>query len=479
MHTQASADEVLQSRAYETNAHPSNVGMVPRTLCVNGEERRHPALTSGVFVVHGIGTQAWEATAAKLRSGFEDALVAIRAWQTQAGLRERVVDPLRLPAPFVMEGRWSDYGDLEATFPEEWKRFQPHERAFFARLWAQRTVSLPLVFRWILCQPLRLLHPRVLREVNPLRWLLLLPLQIIVPFAVVMATLRYRKVFTDYLGEVRLYLAPRGAIERAIVQCIDRRVGRQLLQMLGLGWDFTRLNDVDEDQKRLRAGAQVMEFERIVWVAQSLGTVISYNVLSDLLHRSAEILGAKPDPEAPVAERARLAEQKEGAQRFRASLTHFVTLGSPLEKVAFLYPEALRRWPTREGQDEFHWVNFYSLLDPVSGRLGSERLCAGRRPTSYHCRSGWIPGLAHLAYWTDSTVLRFIASRSYGRDVLPDQHDREFSAFLRYPLAIAAYATWVALLFGGAAAIAAYVTSLGKQGVLALLEQLAPLLLLS
>jgi hypothetical protein len=195
-------------------------------------------------------------------------------------------------------------------------------------------------------------------------------------------------------------------------------------------------------------------------------------VLSDLLHRSAEILGAKLEPDAPAAERARLEEQKQGAERFRASLEHFVTTGSPLEKVAFLYPEALRSWPTGEGRAPFHWVNFHSLLDPVSGRLGSERLCGEHVPTNYPCRSGWIPGLAHLAYWTDSTILRFIVSRTYGKDVLPDQPDRHYSALWHYPLAVGAYLIWFGLLFGMAGLIVAYAASLVHEGGAGVLELL-------
>src|SRR5262245_40349691 len=109
--------EPFQDRAYELDAYPWNMGMIPRTLRVDGEERRHPALTSAVFVVHGIGQQGWVSTSAKLRAGFEDALVAIRDWQERSRPEGAPVDPLEVPAPFVMDGHWSDYADLEATFP--------------------------------------------------------------------------------------------------------------------------------------------------------------------------------------------------------------------------------------------------------------------------------------------------------------------------------------------------------------------------
>lgn len=442
-----------QRRAYESSAYPWNLMRVPRMLDVSGQRVRHPTLTSGVFVVHGIGEQEWMSTSAALRSGFEDAVLAVRDWQQahpdQAG---QAADPLAIPAPFIMDGFWSNYTDLESTFPDEWGHFQPHEKDFFGTLWRQRTLSIPRVFHWFLQQQLRLLHPRVLREVGLVRWLLYLPLQLIAPAALALATLRYPKLFIGFLSDVRLYLDPRGVIERAIVQRIDYRVGAQFLQMLGLDWNFLPLREAE----RLRAGHQVLAFERVVWVAHSLGTVISFNVISDLLHRANAILATKVTPDLSPAERIEIETQQEGARRFRVGLEHFITLGSPLEKTAFLFGDALRRWPPSHSveAENFDWVNFHHMLDPVSGRLRHERLVEHRRPVNYHLRSGWIPGLAHVAYWTDTATLRFILSRTYGRRVLPDGEYKPFGRLALVARALLAYAIWGALLTAAAAFVA-------------------------
>ena len=452
-----------QCRAYDSKAYPWNLTLVPRTLRVGIQEMRHPALTSAIFVVHGIGEQQWTETSAGLRSGFEDAVIAIRKWQSgHPELAAQAVDPLTIPPPFTLDGYWSNYTDLQKTFPEAWEHFEQRDQEFFGTLWEQRTLSIPRVFRWFIRQQLRLLQPSVLREVGLLRWLLHLPLQLIAPVALTLGTLRWPKLFTGFLSDVRLYLDPRGVIERAIVQRIDYRVGAQFLQLLGLDWEFLPLRDAE----RLRVGPQVVQFERIVWVAHSLGTVISFNVLSDLQHRAAEILGSKLDEEASSAERQRLEQQQQGARRFRLSLEQFITLGSPLEKAAFLFCDALRPWPPDEATvaETFDWVNFHHLLDPVSGRLRNQRLLGSRRPTNYHCRSGWIPGLAHVAYWTDTATLRFILSRAYGKRVLPDCDYAAFSRPVQWLVAIGVYGVWVALLFGAAGYAAYQLASLWQGG---------------
>jgi hypothetical protein len=433
-------------RAYEDAAYEWDIRRVPEYLQLDQDRVKHPGRTSGIFVVHGIGTQGFTETAAQLRSGCEDALAAIDTWQRKQKTLLRRIACL-LPVPFVLDGYWANYENLRETFPEDWETFNKRERRFFDNLWKYRTKSAIGTYFWILGQQLRLLHPKFLFA-DPLGWLLYLPLQFIAPLVLTFALLRHPIWLTGYLMDVRLYVAPQGNVERAIVQRIDRRVGQAFLSMIGLTWDFRPC----VEGNRLTASGQPLQFSRIVWVAHSLGTVISFNVLSDLFAR-AEELTEKGD-----------LEQKEGVNKFRDSLRRFVTLGSPLDKVAFLYRERLRPWPhvarsrlltggdvvrdddEDEGMRDW-WINFYHYLDPVSGALSNKLFEQPESPVNIHIRSGFIFGFAHLAYWTDTSTLRFILSRTYGRQYLPDRPIKPLPAGVLTAIGVVAYFIQVIMLY--------------------------------
>jgi hypothetical protein len=442
---------VARPRAYEDGWYGWHLGRVPATVDVDGVATPHPAHVSAVFVVHGIGEQKWTATAAGLSAGFDDALQAIGAWQRKNEVQGLLTGPV--PPPLISEGYWADYSSVEATFPRDWGVFDDRERRFFGGLWAIRTLSASRAVLWVLGQQLRLLSPRVLFT-SPLAWLLYLPLQLVAPVLLLVALVRWRRLLTGYVTDFRLYLDPRGDVEGAIAQRIDHRVGETFLRTIGLGWDFRALPEAE----RLRAAGKPVAFERVIWVSHSLGTVISYNVLSDLFAR-AEELAAGGD-----------AAQKEGVARFRKGLRRFVTLGSPLDKVAWLFGTgALRPWPKgsretlleggdqREGEGDpgprEWWINFYHVLDPVSGALSHPLVCGERPPANLHVRSGWVPGLAHVKYWTDVTALRFVLGRAYGKQWLPDRPMTSWPAPVLTALSFVGYLAWGAILYGAVYAI--------------------------
>jgi hypothetical protein len=422
-----------------------NMRRVPRTL--PDGKTPHPGRSSAIFVVHGMGRQDWTETAAHLRAGFEDAIEKIAAWQ-KAHLQESGgAGQITLPPPFVFDGYWADYDDIRTTFPEDWKLFNDFEEKFYSNLWKQRIVSGSRTFRWILRQQFRLLHPRVLREVGLLAWILYWPLQIVSSVALLFAWFRYREPLTGFVNDVRLYLEPQGVVERAIVQRIDERVEVRFLGMIGLDREFRPL----PFSRLLQVGGERVSFSRVVWVAHSLGTVISYNVLSALFSKAAEI------------EQRGDAEQKEGVSVFRHTLCRFVTMGSPLDKVAFLFKrKSLIPWPNpqrrsllidgetladKDPAETEWWINFYHVLDPASGALDSPFICGAEPPSNIHIRSGFIPGFAHIAYWKDPSALRFILGRTFGPEYLRDKEYRPWSPTLLSALAGMAYFTWAAVLF--------------------------------
>ncbi len=208
---------------------------------------------------------------------------------------------------------------------------------------------------------------------------------------------------------------------------------------------------------------------------------------SDLFHRANEIARSGSE------------EQRAGVAHFRRALRRFVTLGSPLDKIAVLFgEEALRPWPeqdrdtlleggepvveplpepepgearsdgpqpktTNEPEEEW-WVNFYNIFDPVSGALGNEMICGERPPlnllSSFRLTS-LIPGVAHIQYWSDSErTLRFLLSRTYGPKFLRDKAVDLDPESHRMLMGVLGYVFWAALLVGLAAGAIRYAPDL-------------------
>lgn len=447
-----------QPPAYEADFYGWNLRRVPATVVVNGESKPHPTRHSVVFVVHGMGEQQWTETSASLRSELEDALEVIRKWQADhLGTGQATAG--KVPPPFTYEGYWANYADLKATFPEDWQQFNKRERTFFQHLWDTRAYSALRTYVWLLGQQVLLIDPRRLKDTRLPVWLLYWPLQIICPLALTVALARAPKIITRILADVRLYANPRGIAEHAIVQRIDYRVGREFLRLIGLDWDFRPL----PPPELVTASGIPFVFDRVVWVAHSLGTVVSYNVLSDLFRRAGQL------------DRCGDQVQQEGVRKFRDSLRRFVTLGSPLNKFASLFPNALRPWDTHDrstllpggditdggskddaedkaAESREWWINYYHVLDPVSGALHNRLICGETPPVNIHTdwkASALLPGVAHTSYWRAAGVSRFILSRVYGRAYLPDEKIGRQSLEKQIWFAVLGYFIWAVLLVGG------------------------------
>jgi hypothetical protein len=415
------------------------LGRVPPTIKMAGKEVENPAFKHAIFVVHGMGMQAWTQTAATLHSGFEDALEDIHKQLTSTPLGAE-----ETPPPFIQEGFWADYDSLEQSFREDWKRMEVGHKKFFSMVFKKRLLSPVRTFFWFFWQQLKLVNPAIIWRLNFFAWLLYLPLQVVSFTTLAILLLRFPRLLAQVLGDVRLYVAPRGIIERAIVQRIDKRVGAGFLRTIGLDWDFKPLRS----REKLKCKGKPIEFDRIVWVAHSLGTVISYNVLSDLFQRASEV------------EREGTSLQKKGVVKFRSALRRFVTLGSPLDKIAFMFgKDVLRPWPnvprtsllegaeTIDGERDW-WINFYHVLDPVSGALSNQLICGAVPPVNYHVGLLKIPGLAHTSYWRDSETLQYLLSRVYGKEALPVPPQKPYSAGALTFIALGGYIIWLGLILG-------------------------------
>jgi hypothetical protein len=371
-----------------------------------------------------MGDQQWAETAAQLRDGFESALDSLAHDCQKSG---------EIPPPFIEEGYWADYGSLKRSFPDEWKRLDEPKQKFFVRLWRIRLFSTSSTYKWFRKQTWKLLG---VLNAPPRARLLYLLLFVVARFLLRVCSIVIPKTVATVFGDVRLYVEPHGEIEKAIVQRIDKRVGEDLLRMLGLDWNFNKL----PPKAMIQIDGKPFEFKRIVWVAHSLGSVISYNVLSDLFARSDEF------------EWTGTAEQKKGVEKFRTALQRFVTLGSPLDKIATLFPgKVLRPWKPAQytvGCTKKWWVNFYHVLDPVSGALNHPEICKRIVPHNHHIGIGHGPGVAHTGYWKDPLVLEYILSRTYGRDLLELMVDGNWPPGTLTLLATLGYLVWFVLILG-------------------------------
>lgn len=241
-----------------------------------------------------------------------------------------------------------------------------------------------------------------------------------------------------YLCDVRLYCEPSGAIENAIAQRINRRIAERFLHLIGLDINFTKL----PRHKMLKVAGIPIPFKRVIWVSHSLGTLISYNVLSELFQRAEELEKQGND------------KQKAGVVHFRNILKCFITMSCPLDKIAYLPTKnnIIRPWPEKCRQELLSvgsewWINLYDLYDPVSGALSNPFICYGQPPINLNIKVGSFPFSTHNAYWQNKNVLKIILRETFSEMQSDVTHDAEkLSEKQAVGRVIELYAFWFIIL---------------------------------
>ncbi|MGE3787512.1 MAG: hypothetical protein AB7H03_12790 [Nitrospirales bacterium] len=405
---------------------------LPSCIRVQGNNQTpNPFLKRAIFVVHGIGDQEDSVTAANLRNALEDAVCALdpQQWK-EAGANRWIV-----PAPFVLDGFWAKYHDLSWIASEIFEDLSERPQRFFSLLWLGRAESAFQSAMWLARQAIGL-PAKATGPFSALYFLLLSGPLVLVSFGMLFRA-GTRKILCKYVNDTLVYLEPKGDIQHEIVQRIDRRVGEQFLELLGLDWDFCSIRP----QGYRYVGADPDAFDEVVWVAHSLGSVISYNVIGDLLDQCVRIRTAYDgaDAQGKVA----LSERMNGVKKVEQGLKHFITLGSPLDKIACLYRDpdtgrntVLRPWPPEyvdvhdaryipdspvfrrslltpkkyeqddsspsdPPQEQQFWVNFHYASDPISGKLEE----FGDLVDNYHVKGLKVPGYSHAQYWKDPPIV--------------------------------------------------------------------------
>ena len=398
---------------------------IPKTIKYEGNENfSNPFRESAIFVVHGIGEQQFGDTAIALRKGIEDAVPAVEPKYWDSSKENFWV----VPQPFIWDANWAKYYDFDVMEPDAKKALSPEDLEYFRKLWLERSVGKGAArsVLWLIRSSFDLfVKDRSL--IGKFVYGILAVIVIIISCLMLIHS-KSRTFLKEYANDARLYLSPKGDIENHIVQKIEHSIGEQFLELLGIDWNFDPLKTkkvIDNEEH---------EFKRVTWVAHSLGSVISFNVISDLLKRCVELRESSDNNIDKV-------------KKVEKALSSFITLGSPLDKVAHLYstkkmlPEnsmfstensVLRPWPKKylpggefsqfignscpySGEKEPFWYNFYYRTDPVSGSLELFSGNAGCNSSVKNIRTkGWrLPIYSHVAYWSDQNILTKIVEKCF------------------------------------------------------------------
>ncbi len=212
------------------------------------------------------------------------------------------------------------------------------------------------------------------------------PLRLLVTWAVVLLLSEVvRRFLVQYLGDVVVYVE-----SHTVDRFADLRA---------------RIRDCVTERARAVYGAQGAEaYERVIVVGHSLGSVVSYDMLNQLLCEDA-IERQAGRPTRDVARRTPL----------------FLTFGSPLDKTTFVFAIQHRRTtqarealvasaqPMLQGYEwrPERWVNIYSPWDLISGSLEYFDLpdsADPRRVINLRDREASTLLVSHVEYWENALL---------------------------------------------------------------------------
>ena len=211
------------------------------------------------------------------------------------------------------------------------------------------------------------------------------------------------------------------------------------------------LNDATKAITRILKD-QARGYDQVIVAGHSLGSVIAYDSLNELMNRCQQ--GTTRDRAIYATPDQLVGVQPADAEIHRADLDKIkglVTFGSPLDKVHYFFrdfvPESesvrsqilalLRSFRTRgAGRDygiyrlqpyvadqlsKVRWLNAWSPEDPVSGMLHFYGPIE-RREFHY-----WIPIYAHLSYWEDLSFYEFFSEPLLLGSAIPEPHKFKFA----------------------------------------------------
>jgi hypothetical protein len=207
------------------------------------------------------------------------------------------------------------------------------------------------------------------------------------------ATWVARWFYIQYFGDVAAYVSSHKVNRFSEVRDQVKAVGREAARAIYGARD---------------AGGTGFEYQRVLMVGHSLGSVVAYDTLNGMLNDDLETGGG-----LNVAARTQA----------------LVTFGSPLDKTAFIFRTQIADAEIREalsaanqpliqppdgGGRRIPWINLWSPYDPVSGELNFYDPPEGREPAG-HLRvrnrvdpDANLPAVAHTQYWENRTLAEIL-----------------------------------------------------------------------
>ena len=207
---------------------------------------------------------------------------------------------------------------------------------------------------------------------------------------------------TKYVGDIALYVNADQKAESYAVRCAILQGSTDALTRI--------LKDAERD------------YDQVILAGHSLGSVIGYDTLDELLNQSA----ASPDQLQAIPHQLRVRPEDLGKIR------GFVTFGSPLDKVYYFfrqhvgenqvvraqilsYLHSFRKIASQRDYTPYtfekyesnqlphlKWLNAWARMDIVSGELHFYN-ADERKKFNY-----WLPVLSHLWYWGDPNFYQFV-----------------------------------------------------------------------
>ncbi len=232
-----------------------------------------------------------------------------------------------------------------------------------------------------------------------------------VKVATVLLALFVRFILIDYVGDVAVYA---NASEFAKSYAVRSQILDECTAALSAILMQTSVS---------RQGGTGPRYDRVLIAAHSLGSVIAYDTMNSLLDIARSAVPGAPNTFQP---------------HHLDPLRGLVTFGCPLNKIYYFFreqdppqwvlrdqtldilygfrsvvptivsPSALRFQPVPAWDPAqnalasgFRWINAYSLLDPISGKIVFYSVDA-QQLFKYK-----VPVLAHLSYWEDPDFYQF------------------------------------------------------------------------
>ena len=223
---------------------------------------------------------------------------------------------------------------------------------------------------------------------------------LVVWVAATLIALVSRWFLVEYMGDVAAYVSSN---KLSKFEGLGEAIKKSVLDVMGGVYSArtfgARASQTEQDESH--------QYRKIIVAGHSLGSVISYDLLNQLLLED-ELAMRQSDL------------GRDAPRNIRDRTKLLLTFGSPLDKIAYLFrikgdtdelrESAASAWQPLIRSYRFRpekWVNIYSWMDFISAPLhfydnpSDEADGGSRRVVNCRDQQAWVPLVAHTEYWTD------------------------------------------------------------------------------